>query len=76
MNSDSGRMPATGNRMVRIRLVMMGVLFQVCDKDNAAVAELRMSNVSIVSVVITQISRFRVGRVALYDGCYPSHVSD
>ena len=40
MNSDSGRMPSTGNRMVRIRLVMMGILFHVCDNDNAVVAEL------------------------------------
>lgn len=40
MNSDSGRMPPTGNRMMRIRLVMMGILFHACDNDNAVEAEL------------------------------------
>lgn len=52
MNSDSGRMPPTGNRMMRIRLVMMGILFHACDNDNAVEAELWMSNVNIMSVII------------------------
>lgn len=40
MNPDNGGRPPIESRVTSIRLVMMGVLFHVCDSDSVVVVEL------------------------------------
>ena len=40
MNPDSGRRPPIDSRVARVRVVIIGILFPVCNGDNVVVAEL------------------------------------
>ena len=40
MNPDSGGSPPIDSRVAGVRVVIMCVLFHVCDSDNVVVAEL------------------------------------
>ena len=40
MNPDSGGSPPIDSRVPRVRVVITGVLFHVCDSDSVVVAEL------------------------------------
>ena len=46
-----GRLPID-NRMMRIRVVMIGILLHVCDSDNVVVVELVMDILNMVEVKI------------------------
>ena len=39
-------------RVMRTRIVMMGVLFHVCDSDKVVVVELAMNSVNMVEVIM------------------------
>ena len=39
-------------RVMRTRIVMMGVLFHVCDSDKVVVVELAMNGVNMVEVIM------------------------
>lgn len=52
MNPDRGGSPPIDRRVVRIRTVIMGVLFHVCDSDRVVVVELAINMVNMVEVMI------------------------
>ena len=52
LNPNSGGRPPIGNRMMRIRVVMIGILLHVCDSDNVVVVELVMDILNMVEVKI------------------------
>lgn len=52
MNPDSGGSPPIDKRVVRIKAVMTGVLFHVCDSDRVVVVELIINSINIVEVII------------------------
>ena len=52
VNPDSGGSPPIDRRVMRTRVVMMGVLFHVCDSDKVVVVELAMNNVNMVEVIM------------------------
>ena len=52
INPDSGGRPPIESRVAIIRLVMMGILFHVWDRDKVVVAELWINSMNIASVVV------------------------
>ena len=52
LNPNSGGRPPIDNRMMRIRVVMIGILLTVCDSDNVVVVELVMDVLNMVEVKI------------------------
>lgn len=48
----SGGSPPIDSRIVSIRVVIMGVLFHVCDRERVVVVELSANIVNIVKVVM------------------------
>lgn len=52
INPDRGGSPPMDRRVARIRMVIMGVLFHVCDNDRVVVVELAINMVNIVEVII------------------------
>lgn len=52
INPDSGGRPPIDRRVMRIRTVMMGILFHVCDNDRVVVVELAINRVNMVEVII------------------------
>lgn len=52
INPDSGGSPPIDRRVMRIRTVITGILFQVCDNDSVVVVELAMNSVNMVEVII------------------------
>ena len=52
VNPDSGGSPPIDRRVMRTRVVMMGVLFHVCDSDKVVVVELAMNSVNMVEVIM------------------------
>ena len=52
MNPDSGGSPPIDRRVKRIRTVITGILFHVCDNDRVVVVELAINSVNMVEVMI------------------------
>ena len=52
MNPDRGGSPPMDRRVTRIRTVIIGILFHVCDSDRVVVVELAINIVNIVEVII------------------------
>lgn len=52
INPDSGGSPPIDRRVTRTRIVITGILFQVCDSDNVVVVELAINSVNMVEVMI------------------------
>ena len=52
LNPNSGGRPPIDNRIMRIRVVMIGILLHVCDSDNLGVVELVMDILNMVEVKI------------------------
>lgn len=52
INPDSGGSPPIDRRVMRTRIVMMGVLFHVCDNDRVVVVELAINSVNMVEVIM------------------------
>lgn len=52
INPDSGGSPPIDKRVTRARVVMMGILFHVCDSDRVVVVELAMNSRNIVEVMV------------------------
>lgn len=66
INPDSGGRPPIDIMTVRTSIVVMGVLFQVCDRERRVVVELIMSSINIVSVIVKYINRYSIVIVGLY----------
>lgn len=52
INPDSGGSPPIDKRVMRIRTVITGILFQVCDSDSVVVVELAINSENMVEVII------------------------
>lgn len=52
INPDSGGSPPIDRRVMRTRIVITGILFQVCDSDSVVVVELAINSVNMVEVMI------------------------
>jgi len=52
MNPDRGGSPPMDRRVTRIRTVIIGILFHVCDSDRVVVVELAINIVNIVEVIV------------------------
>ncbi len=52
INPDRGGSPPMDRRVARIRTVIMGVLFHVCDNDRVVVVELAINMVNMVEVIM------------------------
>lgn len=52
INPDSGGSPPIDRRVTRTRIVITGILFQVCDSDSVVVVELAINSVNMVEVMI------------------------
>ena len=53
LNRNSGGRPPIDNRNMRIKVVMIVILWHACDTDNLAVVELVMDTLNMVEVKIT-----------------------
>lgn len=51
-NPDSGGSPPIDRRVMRTRVVMIGILFHVSDSDRVVVVELAMNSKNIVEVMV------------------------
>ena len=49
---DRGGSPPIDKRVTRVRVVIMGALFHVCDSDRVVVVELAINSVNIVDVIM------------------------
>ena len=52
VNPDSGGSPPIDRRVMRTRVVMIGILFHVSDSDRVVVVELAMNSKNIVEVMV------------------------
>jgi hypothetical protein len=52
IHCDRGGSPPMDRRVARIRTVIMGVLFHVCDNDRVVVVELAINMVNMVEVIM------------------------
>ena len=51
INPDNGGSPPIDKRVMRIRMVITGILFHVCDNDGVVVVELAINSVNVVEVM-------------------------
>lgn len=52
MNPDRGGSPPIDRRVMRIKTVMIGIMFHVCDSDRVVVVELAMNSINMVEVIM------------------------
>ena len=52
INPDRGGSPPIDRRVMRIKTVMIGIMFHVCDSDRVVVVELAMNSINMVEVMM------------------------
>ena len=52
INPDRGGSPPIDRMVVRIKTVMIGIMFHVCDSDRVVVVELAMNSINMVEVMM------------------------